>query len=674
MNKNQKLYREIHFNVESDNPNTPLNIDVENRTVTLSFSSDTPIEREFGLEVLSHDRDAMIKERILTSGPLLVNHNPDDVVGVIEDIWLKGNKWFAKARFSRSVRAEEIFYDVIDGIRKTVSFGYIVKQIERMKDTDPVKYLVSEWEPFEISLVSIPADINVGTDRSLNDERSDMDHDEKIREQDAEVVEETDTVEVLDEALAEYTCPECDHVFESADEPEECPECGYKFEDESEDAVEDEPVEELEIIAEEVKEQVQLKSTEDTSKRDDQKRIKALYDAADKAKVLCEDAETLVRDFVTDGKSLDEFNAEIIKRANKAEPISTVEVETNMENKDMKRYSLLRAIQAMITGDYANAQFELEVSDKLAAQAGTEARGMYIPKTALLRATSTTTTMDDLVETEVYGDEFIHALQDASIAAKLGVRFIPNLVGNQSFPKMGTGSSFGWIAEDGSAVETTLSTDSVTLSPKTIGGSVALSRKILKQSVNPGVENIVREDIMRGLAAALDSGIFNGTGAADNQPLGILNQDIDIVALGTNGDALAWGDIVDLESAVTADNVDGAAFAYATNSKVVGAMKQTAKDQGSGAYLMADGETNGYGVAVSNHIPSDGTKGTGTALSTMVFGDFNDVLVGMWGGVDIQVDPYTNGASGGLILNVFQDVDVAIRNDESFAKIVDIVT
>ena len=144
-------------------------IDAEARTVDLAFSSEAEIERYFGIEILSHDKDAIDLERLKNAAPLLVDHDPTDQVGVIEEVWIGADRMGrARVRFGKSARAEEVFQDVVDGIRQLVSTTYAIKELKLTEEHDDARdvYTVTRWEPLEISIVSIPADVSVGVGRS----------------------------------------------------------------------------------------------------------------------------------------------------------------------------------------------------------------------------------------------------------------------------------------------------------------------------------------------------------------------------------------------------------------------------------------------------------------------------------------------------------------------------
>lgn len=142
-------------------------IDEKNRTAHIAVSSELPVERSFGKEILVHDSGA-IDLGFLQSGraPLLLDHDMEKQIGVIESVELSGDrKLRAKVRFGRSALAQEVFQDVVDGIRSNVSVGYRIGKMER-STTSKDEYFVRSWSPMEVSVVSIPADPSVGVGRS----------------------------------------------------------------------------------------------------------------------------------------------------------------------------------------------------------------------------------------------------------------------------------------------------------------------------------------------------------------------------------------------------------------------------------------------------------------------------------------------------------------------------
>jgi HK97 family phage major capsid protein/HK97 family phage prohead protease len=147
-------------------------INQDTRTIDLSFSSETPYERWWGIEILDHGKKSIRLDRLTSGGPLLVDHDTRDIVGVIEsvsiDTSLTGR---AEVRFGKSARAEEVYQDVLDGIRRGVSVGYVIHDAKLVETKDGVDtWQITDWEPLEISLVSVPADPTVGVGRAMDEE------------------------------------------------------------------------------------------------------------------------------------------------------------------------------------------------------------------------------------------------------------------------------------------------------------------------------------------------------------------------------------------------------------------------------------------------------------------------------------------------------------------------
>ena len=146
-------------------------VDTDARTVTLAFAGETPCERWYGLEVLDCNPQSIRLDRLKNGGPLLVGHDADEQVGVVESVEIGADKICrAVVRFGRSADAEEILQDVIDGIRRHVSVGYMVHEAQLESEKEGVAtYRVTDWEPYEVSIVSMPADYQTaGVGRSAD--------------------------------------------------------------------------------------------------------------------------------------------------------------------------------------------------------------------------------------------------------------------------------------------------------------------------------------------------------------------------------------------------------------------------------------------------------------------------------------------------------------------------
>lgn len=369
--------------------------------------------------------------------------------------------------------------------------------------------------------------------------------------------------------------------------------------------------------------------------------------------------QRLGEEFCQFGKPFSEFQAEAWKlvQARKAsEPaVAIPPAEVGLTRKETQQFSIVRAAKAFLSRDWKGAGFELECSRAVAERLGRSPKGFFVPLEVQRTMTvGNAATGGTLVGTDHRADMFIEALRATAVAFMAGVRSMTGLVGNVSIPKQTGLATFGWITEGADASLTDLATGAVTLTPRTIAGGVAMTRALLQQS-SPDIEMIVRQDLIRGSALAIDLAVFQGSGAA-GQPLGIANHgDINTQAVNTDG-APTWAELVGFESAVAADNALGGALAYVTTSAVRGNLKTTSKDTGSGQFLMAGNEANGYPVQVSTQL----------SANTLLFGDWSQILVGFWGVLDIKPDEAALAASGGLILRAFQDADVAIRHAEAF--------
>ena len=146
-------------------------IDEDKRTVKISFSSELPVKRWFGKEILDHSKKSADLSRLNNSGAVLIDHWSDQV-GVVEKAWIEDKRGFAIIRFSKSTRGTEVFEDIKDGIRKNVSFGYMINSIDFEKEENEERlYRSYDWTPYEISIVSVPADQTVGVGRDADTEQ-----------------------------------------------------------------------------------------------------------------------------------------------------------------------------------------------------------------------------------------------------------------------------------------------------------------------------------------------------------------------------------------------------------------------------------------------------------------------------------------------------------------------
>lgn len=353
-----------------------------------------------------------------------------------------------------------------------------------------------------------------------------------------------------------------------------------------------------------------------------------------------------------------------------------------LDGKEQKRYSLLRAIKAAADNDWSKAGYERELSQEVASRLRRSATGFYVPDDVFRRDLTTTSggAGGYLVGTDVATGEFVDLLRNRMVVQQLGARVLDGLVGDVAIPKQTAGSTMYWVDPDSDPTESTPALGQIGLTPKTAGAFVDIRRSLLLQS-SMSVESMVQDDLVTTVALGIDLATINGSGAGA-EPLGILNRTgVTTVSLGTNGAAPTWAKIVDMETQVAALNADTGTMAYLFNSAGRGKLKTVEKASSTAQFIWSDGPespvyglVNGYRAANSNQVPSDLAKGSGTNLSAAIFGNFGSLVIGMWGGTDVTVNPYKFSESGTIRVSVLKTVDVALRHNESFSKIVDMIT
>lgn len=347
----------------------------------------------------------------------------------------------------------------------------------------------------------------------------------------------------------------------------------------------------------------------------------------------------------------------------------------DVPEKDIKRYSLLRAIQLRVNNQPLDG-IEGEMSAEIAKRNGKAPQGFYVPLEALATRALDSTTGAGAKDVQTLNADFITRLRAKTLSNQLGVRIMSGLVGELSIPAATAGATAAWVAEGAAPTGSNMTIGQVALKPNTISAFTDVTRKFLHQT-SLSAEQLVRDDLTASIAVALDTALFNGSGQ-NNQPLGILqNIDVSTVAIGATGGALDFATVVALETAVATQNADVAMMNYVTNSKTRGKAKTTLESSTAGAQYIwhSDSTVNGYSAYASNLIPSNLTKSTGSNLSAMIFGNWNDAIIALWGaGLDVLVDPYTLSSSGGVRIVALEDATIALRHAESFSKCVDIAT
>lgn len=572
--------------------------DTEKRTVALSFSSEDPYERYFGIEVLDHDAKSVRLGRMKGGAAVLVNHRMDDHVGVVESVSIDGDRvGRAVVRFGKSARAEEIYQDVLDGIRKHVSVGYMVHKMvmEELSDAGEV-YRVTDWEPFEISIVGVPADATVGVGREAALEPKEP----------KKMTTEPEVVKAPDPAIATAAARDA----------------------------ETSRIRDINAIG---KQFAELTGGE-TAK---------MADAA-----------------ISSGKPTDQFRSEVLAKLAEKRPVPTAEL--GLSEREIKQFSFVRALHALANPHDRAAQdaagYERDVSNAAAKAAGKAPQGIMVP-VDVLRApmqrdlvVGTSTAGGHTVSTDLLAQSFIEMLRNQMVLVRAGVTMLNGLVGSIAIPRQTSGATAYWVAESGAPTESQQAFDQVTMAPKTVGAFTDFSRKLLLQS-SIDVEAFVRSDLVKQIGIEIDRAGLYGSGSS-NQPTGVKSQ-TGVLTVDFAAAAPTYAEVVAMETAIAAVNADIGNLAYITNAAGRGALKTTEKASSTGIYLWETGGTvNGYRTEISNQVAS----------GDYWFGNWADVLIGMWSGLDLTVDPYTGATSGTVRVIGLQDVDVAVRRGPSFCR------
>lgn len=622
----------------------------DDRTVELSFSSEEPYARWWGVEILGHKKSE-VDLTFIGGGraPFLVDHNRsvDAQIGVIEKAWLDGGKGRARVRFGKSARAAEFLERVRDGELSNISVGYEIRKLRLESEDDGLEtYRITDWKPNEISLVTVPADTTVGIGRAA---------DEKVKQLPLERKEKVMDPEELGNDHAQTR---------NATTPANPATRGNSA-----------PVNRDDVLREE---------------RDRISEIQAIgekHNMGDKA-----------REAIKSGMAVSAFRGVVLDALGESAPERmAAAAAVGLTEKEAKRFSIMNAIRALANPTDKRAQegarFEFEVGEvaaEMARKQGRNTRGLMVPSDVLMvvppdgaraaaaqmraaLAYGTPAAAGRLVATELASGSFIDVLRNAMMTRALGATVLNDLVGDLDIPRKSAASNAAWIAaEGGDAAETTPNFDLVQFRLKTIAGWTAATRKMMAQS-SLDIETLVRDDLAQAIALGIDYAALHGPGTGGS-PTGLANTaGIGAVVGGTNGAAPTWSHVVGLETEVAVDNAAIGSLAYLTNAKVRGKLKTTEKAANTAQFVWGERpELNGYRAEVSNQVSSTLTKGTaaGTA-SGIFFGNWADMAIAFWSGVDILVDPFTLGLSGGVRVIAHQDCDVQLRRPQSFAAMLD---
>lgn len=640
-------------------------VDVDARTVELAFSSEAEVPRWFGIEVLSHDPVAVDLSRLNDGGALLDGHDWGKQRGVVERAWIDSDrKGRALVRFGKSAAADELFQDVVDRIKRHVSVGYRISAIKLTEEREDVDvYTVTRWEPYEISIVPIPADTSVGVGRS------------------ADMPAPVADIPAME---PEASPPETSGVTPTrAAHPNKETTASMNIKtlrDASGNLVrakvdaDDNIVEVLEVI----ERASDAERTARTAGADAERaRVRSITDIANKYGRNVADVETLARSALADGHSAEQFQDAILSAIDKraAAPLNEqlAGADVGLSQSEIRNYSILRVVRALIDPTDSRAQkdaaFEFRVSEAARAKQSNTSDRFVVPTDVLRHAVagehmlraplsagkvSGANTGGNLIATELQPGSFIDMLRNNTTIMRRG-RVLGGLVGNIDIPKKLGGTQGYWLgSEDAEAQETGMELGQLPMNPKTVAAFTEFTRKMVQQS-SLDVENLLRADLAESMGLTIDLAGYYGSGTG-GEPLGIANLS-GINAVPFAAVQPTFVELVGMETAIAADNASVDAMSYVGNTGFRGHAKTTLKFEGvAGTIWEQGGSVNGYGCEITNQV----------ATGDVFLNNFNDLLIGLWGGLELHVDPFTHSRRGRIRITTFQDVDFAHRRAASF--------
>ncbi len=516
--------------------------DDEERSLEFPFASETPVERYYGMEVLNMDTKSMDLARLNDGAPLLYQHDADRIVGVVQKAYIKNKRAYARVKLANNELGREMQELIRDGIIRNVSFGYKIDEMEADESTSPVTYRATKYQPFEISLVTIPADNSVGLGRAFS-------HNEGTATASA-VQSQPNGVNTVDQNLN----------------------------------IEAIRAEAAQAKAKEVAEMMALGQRT--------KNLEMAQEFIANSRGLEDLRSALLEKMGVEEKPIQAKDAEIGM--------------TDKEVREFSFVRALKALAHPNDKEAQRAAgFEFEVSRAAQEKSGKEARGILIPADVLGYGRRDLTVGaasggGDLVATELMSDSFIDLLRKSLVLTQAGANVMTGLQGMVAIPRQSGGATTYHVAESGSITESQLTVDQVTMQPRTIGALTDYSRRLLLQS-SVDVENLVRRDLAQQIAIEVENQAINGTGTG-SYPLGFLN----VTGINTESGVTTFADYVNAEAALSTDNALFGNLGYLMNSALRGTLKTTEKASNTAQFVYeSDNTINGYSAYVSNSMPAN---------------------------------------------------------------------
>lgn len=662
--------------------------------VELAFASESPVERWFGTEILDHSTASVRLGRLNDGAPVLFNHDKDAFRGshlpntarIDKDRVLRGKVSLTAATHdgretialveSKQLQKASVGYRIHKVKEQTTKQGRVIEReldgamFERVmercfadthgdvvafrrtldaaagafdrSDDAVITYRVTDWEPYENSLVTVPADNSVGLGRAGNEE----------------------VVEARDFPRADVNPAETAATTRK----------GNTMSGEANGAAatiaEEKPASNAATTAAPAKAEPTPNAV-DLEKA----RVRAIENLCRMNKL----DENYRNMWVSQGigiEAVTEDMLRILEERGKTNPQPATKL--GLTPQDTQRFSLMRAITACADNNWVNAPFEMECSREISKRLNKQVdpKRFYVPfevierqhnvnEMLVLRQRLGMDTRDltaavagaggYLISTDNIG--FIEILRNRSVAFRMGARRLSGLQGNVTIPRQSASATAYWLSTEATAITESQPTFvQASLTPHNVGAYTEISRQLLLQS-SPGAEGIVSDDLAQVVATAADLAVLNGSGSG-GQPLGIIGTS---GIGGFTGTTLGLAGLIEAQTDVATANVTPARGGYVTNPTISGLLMARQRFSGTDTPLWVgnvwDGIMLGFPAMTSNQIPA----------GDLLFGDWQEVVVGEWGVLEVDVNPYANFQAGIIGVRAMYSMDVAVRRPFAFS-------
>ncbi|MBE9763511.1 major capsid protein [Escherichia coli] len=632
----------------------------------IAFSSTQPYQRQFWDEqnqemvvldeILVHTPEAVDLSRLNNNAPLLFNHNFDNHIGVVCNARIDAdNVGRALVKFSKhGTLANDIRNKVIEGTMEKISVGYDIKEYQI--DYAKGQLIVTKWAPFEISFVTVPADDSVGLNRSLNTitvnlgAKRDM-----TKEQIEEIKEEQESAQVEETPVEENKEPKVEETQERQVEEN-------KEDENLEDGKDAEHPESVDDDSSTVRETEEVKEEREAAPVEEEK-IEEVAERSEEdeleireiARELNIDDEELKRALAIKDMTPEAFRTKALNNITNVQRNNEQIKDSKME----KTFDLNNVIRSLVDGAALGAN-EAEYSAMAAGaamQRGRAARGgsVFVPAAAMRAAAAGNTKADltAITDEKLLTESYIEMLLPASCLGRLGVTVLSGLNSPIAVPKMTASSveAFGFVDENGSAPESKATFANVKMSPKTFAGGNPISRASIKQV--PGIATLITDHINKSVRTKLEQLILSDK---DNTrgPAGLVKQLVDGGRV-TKKAAFSYKDFLKEIAALTDAGVPAQSIKFAMSGATAAELESTLKDNGVSGYIIENGKLAGYDVVTSGVIPAD----------HIVLGDFSGIMIGEWGGLELDMDDTTYRAQSAIVPRIWVDLDFTVVQPEA---------